>query len=240
MHLKKITLSPEKFPTTDFYPFNLQVFHKTGSIVFHSPVTFFVGENGTGKTTLLKAIAQKCGIHIWGNQDRSRYVNNPYEEDLFEAVSVEWADGQVPGSYFGSELFRNFITMLDEWAVADPGMLSYFGGSSLMTQSHGQSLMSYFRGRYTIKGIYFLDEPETALSPRTQLDLLRLLDAMSRDGHAQFIVVTHSPIIMACPGAEIYSFDTAPITAMEYEATEHYRIFKQFMTDRENSLKFQV
>ena len=116
-------------------------------------------------------------------------------------------------------------------ALPDPGQLKYFGGSSLVTKSHGQSLMAYFRARYQVEGLYLLDEPETALSPKSQLELLGLLDRMSRQGHAQFIVATHSPILLACPGATIYSFDRIPLEPVSYEETEHYRIYRSFMQD---------
>ena len=106
-----------------------------------------------------------------------------------------------------------------------------------MTQSHGQSLMSFFRTRYRIKGLYLLDEPETALSPKTQVGLLNILQEMSQAGHAQFIIATHSPILLACPGAEIYSFDSSPVTQIEYEETEHYQIYKNFMEDRKQYIE---
>ncbi|MFC1606971.1 AAA family ATPase [Candidatus Latescibacterota bacterium] len=236
MHLKKVTIHPEKFPANDCYPFNLSVFHNTDSISLNAPVTCFVGENGTGKTTLLKAICTACGTHIWADESRSRFEKNHWEDELYRAVSVVWTEGKVAGSYFGSDIFRYFVSMLDEWAVADPGMLEYFGGKSLMTQSHGQSLMSFFRNRYKIKGIYFLDEPETALSPKSQLELLKLQTDMSRDGHAQFIMATHSPILMACPGAEILSFNSDTIKRIAYEETDHYRVYRDFLTDREQYL----
>jgi predicted ATPase len=116
--------------------------------------------------------------------------------------------------------------------VADPEMLKYFGGESLVTQSHGQSILSLFRARYKIKGLYFLDEPETALSPKSQLELLSILKEMSEAGHAQFIIATHSPLLLACPGAHIYSFDHIPIKRIGYEETDHYRIYKDFLEDR--------
>ena len=106
-----------------------------------------------------------------------------------------------------------------------------------MTQSHGQSLMSYFKGRYKIKGLYLLDEPETALSPKSQLDLLELLQDMGRAGHAQFIIATHSPILLACPESKIYSFDRIPITVIDYEETEHYKIYKGFMENRNKFMR---
>jgi predicted ATPase len=126
-------------------------------------------------------------------------------------------------------LFRNFAELLDEWAAADPGQFRYFGGSSLLTQSHGQSLLSYFRARYQIKGLYFMDEPETALSPRSQLDLLGVIEQTSREGAAQFVVATHSPILLACPGAKILSFDHVPVQQIQYEETDHFKIYKAFM-----------
>ena len=236
MHLKSITLCPEKYPTTERYPFNQPLLRQTRSIEFHSPVTFFVGENGAGKSTLLEALSHKCGIHIWRGVERNRYEVNPYEEQLYRYINIEWTNGKVPGSFFASDIFRHFTQSLDEWAVADPGMLQYFGGKSLITQSHGQSLMSFFRARYRIKGLYLLDEPETALSPKSQLDLVRVLMEMSQAGHAQFIVATHSPLLSACPGAEIYSFDFVPVKKIDYEETSHYRVYKSFMEDRDKYL----
>ncbi len=115
-------------------------------------------------------------------------------------------------------------------------MLKYFGGESLVTQSHGQSIMSLFRARYKVKGLYLLDEPETALSPKRQLELLTILKEMGEAGHAQFIIATHSPILLACPGAVIYSFDHIPIERIDYEETNQFRIYKDFLLDRDKYL----
>jgi predicted ATPase len=231
-HLKSITIHPEKYPTQECYPFYLPIFQKAKQIIFNSPVTLFVGENGTGESTLLEAIAIACGIHIWRNSERSRPEYNPYEDKLHQYISVQWENGHVPGSFFGSKIFQHFAELLDEWAAADRGQLNYFGGKSLTTQSHGQSLMSFFRSRYQIKGLYLLDEPETALSPKSQIELLALLDKMSINGHAQFIIATHSPILLACPGAKIYSFDYSAVQPIRYEEAAHYRLYKKFMEDR--------
>jgi predicted ATPase len=233
MHLRQVTLYPERYPTREHYPFNLPVFHSTRCLPFETPVTLFVGENGTGKSTLLEALAHRCGIHIWRDAERRRFEVNPYEDRLRDCISVEWVGERVPGSFFGSSVFADFVRILDEWLASDPGQLKYFGGKSLVTQSHGQSFMSFFRSRYKLEGLYLLDEPETALSPRTQLELLQLLTAMGAAGHAQFIVATHSPILLACPGATIYSFDYVPVQTVAYEATEHYQIYRSFMADRE-------
>lgn len=236
MHLSRVTFFPEKYPTRDFYPFNQEIFHRTGSLQFDKPVTFFAGENGTGKTTLLEALAWRSYIHIWRGEERQRYDHNPYQELLYRYIYVEWTNGVVAGSYFSSQIFRHFAQNLDEWAASDPEMLGYFGGKSLMSQSHGESLMSYFSTRYRIKGLYLLDEPETALSPRSQLGFLRLLREISVEGAAQFIIASHSPILLACPEATIYSFNGKAVEKIDYEETEHYQIYRAFMEDRERYL----
>jgi predicted ATPase len=237
MHLKRVVFRHEKYPTRDHYPFSLEVFQRTKSLTFDTPVTIFLGENGSGKSTLLKALCRKCGIPIWKYGKGIRCEHNRHAEKLFEAIDIERENGAVPGSFFSAQIFQDFAELLDEWAATDPGMLRYFGGRSLLTQSHGQSFMSYFRARYRIRGIYFLDEPETALSPGSQLELLKVLAAMGGEGRAQFIVATHSPIILAAPGARIYSFDSVPVKAVDYEKTGHYRIYRDFMENREEFLQ---
>ncbi len=236
LHLTRINIDREAFPTEEHYPFNLKVMQTTKSLELNTAVTCFVGENGTGKSTLLEAVARRCNIHIWGEIERERAVKNPYEKAMYCAVNIEWRDGRVPGSFFASQTFRNYTKLIDEWAASDPLVLSHYGGKSLMTQSHGQSLMAYFRNRYKIKGIYFLDEPETALSPKTQVELLELVQEMSAAGHAQFLIVTHSPILLACPGATIYNFDTAPIETVAYEETEHFNVYRDFLTSVQKSM----
>ena len=237
MHLNRVIFNPQKYPVCDRYPFNLEVLQKTESLAFTTPVTFLVGENGTGKSTFLKALCLKCSIYIWQDTQRSRYQYNPYEEELYRYLQVEWAHGPVPGAFFSSQIFQDFARFLDEWARSDPGILEYFGGSSLITQSHGQSLISFFESRYRIKGLYFMDEPETALSPRSQLRLMQVINNASRSGQAQFIIASHSPILLAYPGAVIYCFDEAPVRPIGYEETEYYRVYRDFLNNPEKYLK---
>jgi len=235
--LDKVNIHHDKFPTQDFYPFNLKLFQATESLSFETPITFLIGENGAGKSTLLKALAIRCGIHIWQSEFNLRHEQNPYEDNLYKTISVEWKNGPVPGSFFGSQIFTHFTKILEEWAVNDEKMFNYFGGKSLITQSHGQSLMSYFKSRYNIKGLYFMDEPETALSPESLIDLLNLLIKISRKDHAQFIIATHSPFLLACPGARIYSFDNNRIRPIKYTDTNYYQLYKNFMNHPQDYIK---
>lgn len=232
IHLRRVVLRHDRFPTREHYPFSLNVLRQTASVEFTTPVTLFVGENGTGKSTLLEAIARACHIHIWSRSSGVRCQVNRYERGLHRCLRIEWRDEIVPGAYFGSETFHDFADTVENWASADPAQLEYFGGKSLVTQSHGQSLMSYFRSRYKIRGLYLLDEPETALSPKSQLELLDMLESQGRAGHAQFIIATHSPLLLACAGACIYSFDHAPVRCIGYRETEHYQVYKRFLNER--------
>lgn len=231
IYVKNVSIHSKKFPTEKQYPFNIPLFHETSHIHFDYPITFFVGENGSGKSTLLEAIARACGIYIWKNENYTRYTTNNFETMFYRYVSVEWSNGKVSGSFFGSDIFRDFARYLDSWAASDPGQLKYFGGESLITKSHGQSLMSFFRSRYKIEGIYFLDEPETALSPNSQLELLDILATNSNNGHAQFIIATHSPILLACKNAQIYNFDQPIVKPIEYTETKHYKIYRDFLSN---------
>jgi len=231
-HITRVTLHPERYPTDGHYPFSLPIFNQTKELMFELPVTFFVGENGTGKSTLLEALALAGHIHLWRKREGRRYQANPYEKQLYQYISLKWTNGKVPGSFFGSEIFNDYRRIVDNWAASDPAQLQYVGGKSLMTQSHGQSMMAYFRSRYSLKGIYFLDEPETALSPKSQLELLDLLRENATDGQAQFFIATHSPILLACENAQIYSFDHSPVRAIQYQETEHFKIYKRFLLER--------
>jgi predicted ATPase len=232
MHLRSITLRSESFPTSDHYPFNLAVFREPFTLDLQQPITLFVGENGTGKSTLLEAIARQARIQIWRADDRARFQYNAYEPELHRHLELCWTRDRVVGSFFAGETFRDFARLLDEWARQDPGQLKYFGGSSLLAQSHGQSLLAFFRSRFILEGLYLVDEPETALSPRSQLQLLRLLGDCASRGRAQFVIASHSPIILACPGAKLYSFDGERIGAIAYEKTDHFQLYRSFFEDR--------
>ncbi len=237
MYITGVKLFTEHYPTNRFYPFSVPILRTTSQLTFRRPVTFFVGENGSGKSTLLEAITKKSGIHVWEKPKRHRAHENPYETRLADFIEIEWRNGErIKGSLFRAETFQDLADFLDDVAICDPGRLRYHGGHLLNTLSHGQSMLTYFSGRYDRKGLYFLDEPEAALSPASQVKFLKLLRDFSAEGKAQFIIATHSPLLLALPGAQIYSFDGRQIQEVSYEDTEHYRVYKQFFTDRESLL----
>jgi predicted ATPase len=232
MYISRIMIDKDRFPTQRMYPFNVPAIRATPELALREPIVFFVGENGSGKSTLLEAVTRKCGIHIWDKPRRHIAHKNPYETKLADYVSVSWTNGRVSGSLFRSETFHDFADFLDDVALCDPGRLEYHGGRILNTLSHGQGILSYFSGRFQVKGLYFLDEPESALSPASQIAFLRLLQQIAAEGQAQFVIATHSPILLACPGAQILSFESSRIEEVAYEDTVHYKIHKQFFTDR--------
>ncbi len=240
MYITEVELHSERYPTRQYYPFNVPTLKTTTRLEFKSPVVFFVGENGSGKSTLLEAITKKCGVRIWDKPKRHISHDNPYETHLAKYVEVHWANGRVPGSLFRAETFRDFADFLDDVALCDPGRLTYHGGHLLNTLSHGEGFLAYFGTRYNLRGVYFLDEPEAAFSPTSQVKFLKLLQQFEEAGNAQFIIVTHSPILLAYPGAQIFSFDGASIREVCYEETAHYKLYKQFFTDRQAFLKHEV
>lgn len=232
MYITKVKINRESFPTQQFYPFNIPAIRETPELAISKPIVFFVGENGSGKSTLLDAITRKCGVHVWDKPRRHVAHHNPYETRLVNHVDVTWANGRVSGSLFRAETFHDLADFLDDVALCDPGRLQYHGGRILNTLSHGEGILSYFGGRFRVKGLYFLDEPEAALSPASQLKFLELLQQLGSEGRAQFVIATHSPILLACPGAQIFSFGDDCIEEVNYHDTSHFQIYHKFFMDQ--------
>jgi predicted ATPase len=231
MYINALTMHPDRYPTSAVYPFNLPLFRNTPELRFNSPITFFIGENGSGKSTLLRALTRRCGVHIWNDSSRNRLDSNPYEDELYRFIDVAWSGDPKPGAFFSSETFQYLSQCIDNWACNDPGLISYFGGTSLLSQSNGQSFMAFFESRYAIEGVYFLDEPETALSPKNQIAFVKMLKRYCDQGHAQFFIATHSPILLSCPQAEIFSFDGPAIGTIPCGETGHFRLYRDFLND---------
>jgi predicted ATPase len=218
----------EKMLNRERYPFNIPAFSEGINIEFATNVTFFVGENGSGKSTLLEAIAENCGFNVAGGNKNHHYPSHKTESNLGSVVKFSWLPKVTDGFFVRAESFFNFATYIDEQEGEEPGIYQSYGGKSLHEQSHGESFLALFTNRFH-KGIYLLDEPEAALSPKRQLSFLALIHELEKSGKAQFIIASHSPILLSYPGAVIYSFDQKPIKKVQYEETDHYQITRDFL-----------
>jgi predicted ATPase len=213
---------PEKIDQR-VYPFNIPAFARGINLAFRSNVTFFVGENGSGKSTLLEALAECCGFNPeGGNRDHHR-ATFAERSPLAQALRLSWRPKVTEGFFMRAESFYNFATYLD--GVSD---LRAYGGKSLHEQSHGESFISLFANRFE-QGIYILDEPEAALSPQRQLSFLRVIHDLATPRHAQFLIATHSPIILAYAGATLYSLDGDAIQEISYRETKHFLLTRDFL-----------
>lgn len=211
----------------DAYPFNLPSIRSL-DVRFSRPVTFFVGENGTGKSTTIEALAELCGFPASGggrNELAASHGPEP-EAALTTALRPSFKKRPRDGYFFRAEFQSHFASLLDE-RRRDPEFLgdpyARYGGRSLHTRSHGEAFLAVFQERIG-EGLYLLDEPESALSPQRQLTLLAHMAALAAGGRSQFVVATHSPILLTFPDAEILSFDGDQIRAIALEDTSHYQI----------------
>ncbi len=225
--LKSVRTVPERI-TPGHFPFTIPALLHGLNINFTSNVTFLVGQNGSGKSTILEAIAESCGFNPAGGSRSHTYDRYPTESSLSSALQLSWWPKVTEGFFMRAESFFNFATYIDRLAQEDAGILRAYGGKSLHEQSHGESFLSLFVNRFK-RGMYVLDEPEAALSPKRQLSFLALVHQLETTGKAQFIVATHSPIILGYPGAVLLSLDGDRIEEVEYRETEHYRLTRGFL-----------
>jgi predicted ATPase len=225
--LKRISAVADRVDTSR-YPFNLSAFSHGIDIEITSNVTFFVGENGSGKSTLLEAIAENCGFNSEGGGRDHRFAERKDSSDLASALSLSWLPKVTDGFFMRAESFYRFATYVEE-SKSD---FRRYGGRSLHELSHGESFLALFSNRLD-RGIYILDEPEAALSPQRQLSFLRIIRRLESIGRAQFLISTHSPIILAYPNATLLSLDSDAIQPVKYTDTDHYRVTKQFLNSPE-------
>lgn len=227
VYLRTIRLLHERFPRTDHYPFTLPSLRQLEEIELTTSVTFFVGENGSGKSTLLEAVAYQCGFHTAGGSRNNHYEVERSEAALGDYIQLSWLPKVTRGFFLRAESFYQFASHVDATGSADA-----YGGRSLHKQSHGEAFFSLFTHRFSGKGIYLLDEPEAALSPMRQLSFLYMMKELVEQG-AQFLIATHSPILMGFPGARILNFDASPIEEIRYEDTDHYQLTRRFLENRD-------
>ncbi|RYZ01847.1 MAG: AAA family ATPase [Myxococcales bacterium] len=226
--------------TGDAFPFTLPCVAALGQRLALDPfVTFFVGENGSGKSTLMEGVAVALGYNAEGGTRNFRFVTRSSESSLGKCLRVARSHRRPRTGYFlRAESFFNaasYIEELDREPAFAPPIIDSYGGRSLHEQSHGESFMALVRNRFEVSGMYLLDEPESALSPTRQLELLREIRRHCLHG-SQFIIATHSPLLLAYPGACIYQLSSQGIQKTSYEETEHYRVTRSFLERPRESL----
>jgi predicted ATPase len=237
--LIRATLLRDKVPSFAEYPFNIPAIGELHEISFEQPVTFFIGENGSGKSTLLEAIAVACGLNPEGGSRNFNFSTRASHSGLKDYLRLTRSARRVRDSYFlRAESYFNVATeieALDEEPLGGAKIITSYGGKSLHEQSHGESFFALLMNRLGGDGLYIFDEPEAALSPTRQLAFLSRLHGLVRGG-SQFLIATHSPILMAYPQAAIYLMADGPLRLVEYRETEHFTVTRNFLTRTERML----
>lgn len=212
----------------------IQYLIKNKSLTFNNDITFFVGENGTGKSTLLEAIAVAYGFNAEGGSRNFNFSTKTTHSELCEHLILSKSKYAKDGFFLRAESFYNVATNIDEM---DSDLLTSYGGKSLHEQSHGESFLALIQNRFGGNGIYILDEPEAALSPARLLTLIAEIDSLVK-ANSQFIIATHSPILMAVPNAQIYQFTEDGVESVSYQQTEHYQLTRRFLENPDQMLRY--
>lgn len=239
-YLKKISLKQDKIESFDVFPFTIPAIRHLDSLEMGSEVTFFVGENGSGKSTLLEAIAVAMGFNPEGGSRNFNFGTHNSHSPLYQYMRLAKSYLKPQDGYFlRAESYYNVaskIEALDNEPSYSPPIINSYGGVSLHEQSHGESFLSLMLHRFGGKGIYIMDEPEAALSPMRQLAVLSRMKQLIDDS-SQFIIATHSPLLLAYPGATIFQATDTGLSRVNYKDTEHYTITRSFLENPDRMLK---
>ncbi|MEO6919180.1 MAG: AAA family ATPase [Collimonas sp.] len=231
-YLRSLKLNPDMAIDYDAYPFSIPAVRELEQIEFHPEVTFLVGENGSGKSTLLEAIAVAWGFNAEGGNQNVNFSTADAHSDLHRYLrTVKSYKRPKTGYFLRAESFFNVASYKVE-LERQPfvGFDSSYGEKGLHKQSHGESFLALLQNKFRPDGFYMLDEPESALSPNRQLTALAIIHKLAQD-RCQFIIATHSPILLAYPHARIYLLDQSGLTETRYEDTEHYTTTRHFLNN---------
>lgn len=237
-YIRSMEMKREEVPSFTQYPFCLPAIRGLSELHFHPKVTFIVGENGSGKSTVLEAIAVVYGFNPEGGTKNFNFSSRETHSELNNYIRlVKGVKKPRDGFFLRAESFYNVATNIDDLdaEVREYRLIDSYGGTSLHEQSHGESFFSVFIHRFGGKGIYILDEPEAALSPSRQLSMITRIHELVRQD-SQFIIATHSPIIMAYPDSAIYQIDEG-FKKVKYEETEHFQVMHSFLNHTQKMLE---
>ncbi|TWR31029.1 AAA family ATPase [Mucilaginibacter pallidiroseus] len=234
-YLKEIVLKRDEVSSFDVYPFNIPAIQGLQSLGFHQDVTFIVGENGSGKSTLIEAIALSMGFSIEGGSKNVQISTHDNASRLHRYLHIIRNYKKPTDYYFlRAESFYNVATYMDQ-EIGDGNNPYYPPYQPLHERSHGEAFMQILTDKLKGNGLYIFDEPEAALSPSRQLAALSVMDKLVNGG-SQFIIATHSPILLAYPNAIIYQLDEWGIKQVKYEDTEHYMVTRYFLNNHKQML----
>jgi len=228
--LRNVILMRDQIEDATVYPFDIPAVQALDGLAL-SAVTYFVGENGSGKSTILEALAVASGFNAEGGTINFNFATRRSESALHRYLRVARTHRPKTGFFLRAESFYNVATEIERLGVAQA-----YGDRPLHDQSHGESFLSLMKHRFNAEGLYILDEPEAALSPQRQLSFLVRLHELVTQG-SQFIIATHSPMVLAYPGATIYFVDATGISPVQYDDLEHVQLTRAFMNDRERFLR---
>ena len=236
--IRELIFNRQEVPLPDNYPFTIPALNHFKSLKFHPRVTFLSGENGMGKSTLIEAIAVAYGFNPEGGSRNFNFSTRASHSALHNYFTLARGPKHRDGFFLRSESFFNLATNIEDLDKEGMGtkLINSYGGVSLHEQSHGESFWALFMNRFTGDGLYILDEPEAALSPTRQMALLTRMHELIGAG-AQFIIATHSPIILAYPDSIIYELTANGINKTSYTETENFKIFHGFMTGHEAMIR---
>ena len=238
--ISRISLRRDIVESFDNYPFSLPAVRMLGHLEMHPKITYLVGDNGSGKSTLLEAIAVSFGFNAEGGSKNFNFGTNSTHSDLYRYLRIAKGFRKPRTGYFlRAESFYNVaseIDKLDAEPLTAPRIIDGYGGVSLHHQSHGESFMTLMTQRFKGQGLYILDEPEAALSPQRQLAVLSRMHDLVQQG-SQFIIATHSAILMAYPESSIYQFSQDGIAPVAYEDTEHFQVSRDFLASPQRMLR---
>ena len=231
-YVRAVMLKRDEVPSFDRYPFSVPAIRELYSLELHPHVTFLVGENGVGKSTLIEAIAVAAGFNAEGGSKNFSFATHDTTSELHRALRlVRGMQRERDGFFLRAESLYNVASEIERLG---PDLVDSYGGRSLHAQSHGESFMALALNRFRGQGLYILDEPEAALAPSRQLAMLVLIDRLVKEGGSQFVIATHSPILMAYPDATIYQLSAeGGVGPIAYEETEHFRVTRDFLNNRQ-------
>jgi len=222
------------------FPYSLELFKNGLELNLKKPITFILGDNGTGKSTLLESLAYNVGFNVLGGNKNHNYTNNQTFDNITLANNMKliWNLKTTKGFFFRAESFFNFSGFIENIAMeSGKDVFNAYGGKSLLKQSHGEAFLSLFNNKFS-EGLFILDEPEAALSAERQLSLISILNELAKTRKCQFIIATHSPLIISTPNSEIYEILDNKIERKDYFETKQFQLYKNFLNCPERFLNY--